>query len=117
MMHVMTILSAALLLDINNANAASPRMTPFLPAETLRQNLNSSDQTKFVSGLSYVGGIADYLIEEKQICPPPGATVAQAAVLVRDDLNRDTHKYLHMSAAVPTRFVLRMAWRCKNNAK
>ena len=44
-------------------------------AEKLKQNLNSTDTAKLMSAVSYVGGIADYLMVKKQICPPVGATI------------------------------------------
>lgn len=95
------------------SQAATPEMTPFLSAQVLKDSLNSKDPGKLGSAVSYVGGIADYLMSEKKICPPPGATVATAATLVKADLNQDTNEYRHLSAATPVTYALRMAWGCK----
>ena len=77
-------------------------MAPFLTAHALKQNLNSREPTQFISAMSYVGGIADYLMKNGQICPPGGSTVATAADIVRSDLNRDSNEYRHLSAARTT---------------
>ncbi len=103
----------ASLLATSAPEAAAPEMTPFLSTQTLKDNLNSRDPAKFGSAISYVGGISDYLLLEKKICPPPGATVATAAMFVKHDLNRDTNEYRHLSAATPVNLSLRMAWSCK----
>lgn len=93
--------------------AAAPEMTPFLSAQVLKENLNSKDPSKFGSAISYVGGIADYLLSKKKICPPPGASVASAAMLAKADLNKDSYEYRHLSAATPVTFALLIGWSCK----
>lgn len=95
------------------SGAESKEMTPFLTAQTLKMNMNSSDSAKKLSAISYVGGIADYLMAKKKICPPPGSTVVRAAALVQQDLNRDANKYYYLSAAVPAEYALTMGWPCK----
>ncbi len=49
--------------------AGNEQMTPFLSAQILKENLNSKDKFKFASALSYVGGVADYLMKDGSICP------------------------------------------------
>lgn len=113
-MRFPTMVRSALLFGIvSSCSAAAQEMTPFLSTETLKQNLNSTDTAKLMSAVSYVGGIADYLMAKKQICPPPGATIVKAAMLVKGDLNLDSNKYPHLSAVVPTEFALKMGWPCR----
>ena len=57
-----------------NAMASQVRMTPFLTTQSLKENLNSKDTAKYISAMSYIGGVADLLIKHGKICPPEGAT-------------------------------------------
>lgn len=95
-----------------NAMASQVRMTPFLTTQSLKENLNSKDTAKYISAMSYIGGVADLLIKHGKICPPEGATVAKAVFIVKEDLNIDSHQYRYLPAVTPIEYALTIKWSC-----
>jgi Rap1a immunity proteins len=92
--------------------ADNKQMAPFLTTQNLKENLNSKEKAKLISGMSYVGGIADYLIKLGRICPPEGATIVKAALIVKANLNMDPNQYHHLPAVTPVEYALEMKWYC-----
>lgn len=96
------------------SHAEAPEMTPFLSAQILKEDLNSKDAAKLNSAVSYVGGIADYLLNEKKICPPPGADRSNRRNDCQSRSASGLQRISSFTAATPVTFALRMGWSCKS---
>lgn len=103
---------ALLLFFCGNATGEHRQAVGFLSTHALKEHLNSDDTEKAASAVSYIAGIADYLIKIRVICPPEGASVSEAASIVKEDLDMDSYEYRQLTAATPVELALRLEWGC-----
>ena len=90
---------------------AGPALSQVLMGSDLLQRLTSESPQHRAVAIGYVAGVSD-ILEGSAFCPPPDATIGQAAFIVVRALEANP-KLLAMPAAPLVGGVLQLAWPCE----